>query len=802
MRKLQLIFVCLLAFTHLAFAQNLNVPGLQEEVEAFRDPWGINHIYAQNEHDLFFTQGYLAARDRLFQFEIWRRQATGTVAELLGAREIKRDIGTRLFKFRGDMKQELNHYHPRGEEIVNAFVAGVNAYIAEINKTPEKLPIEFKLLKTKPQSWTPEVVISRHQGLLGNIKTELETGRAVAAIGAEKLKEMEYFHPFDPNLNLDAAIDPELLKEDILELYNAYRTAVKFQPSDLQASRENEQKYRDLALQWDTDFELDRQEMRNAIGSNNWVVSGERTQSGYPMMANDPHRALAAPALRYWAHLVAPGWNVIGGGEPEIPGISIGHNEYGAWGLTVFSTDGEDLYVYKTNPDNPNQYQYKGQWESMTIVKETIKVKGAPDMEVELKYTRHGPVVFEKPEENAAFALRCAWQEPGGAPYLASLRMNQAHNWEEFREACKYSNIPGENMVWADRQGNIGWQAVGIAPVRRNFSGLVPVPGDGRYEWEGYLPVQAKPHAYNPGEGYVITANENLTPTSFEFPEAIGFEWSDGYRGDRLKEVIASGRVLSLGDMAALQNDYLALPARELVPMLKNLSISDKTIAAARDQLLAWDFVLDKNSTTAAIYAAWEKAISSRMKELMIPAEAKPFVTSLSTYKVIGWLLAPVPEFGKDPVKGRDELLVSALAAAVSGLEEKLGSDQRRWQYGQEKNHHVYIKHPMSEAVSADVRKKLDVGPAPRGGYGLTPGVTGSGDRQTHGASFRIIVDTQNWDRTIGINSPGQSGDPDSPYYRNLFELWANDKYFPVYYSRDKIEKVAEERLVLIGGER
>lgn len=790
------------SFLLLAFfainAQSLQVTGLHEEVEVHRDPWGINHIYAKNEHDLFFAQGYLAAKDRLFQLEIWRRQATGTVAELLGEREIKRDIGTRLFKFRGDINQEMRHYHERGETIIPAFVDGVNAYIAEINATPGKLPLEFQLLKTRPQPWTPEVVVSRHQGLLGNIGDELKTARAVAAIGADKLKEIEYYHPFEPDLTIDPAIDKALLSEDILELYNAYRRSVKFQPSDIQAGlREKTDKYRELANMRDTDFELDRQELRNAIGSNNWVVSGELTQSGYPMLANDPHRALAAPSLRYWSHLVAPGWNVIGAGEPEIPGISIGHNEYGAWGLTVFSTDGEDLYVYETNPDNPDQYKYKGQWENMTVVTETIKVKDRPDVVVELKYTRHGPVVYEKADRQVAYAVRCAWQEVGGAPYLASLRMNQATTWEEFREACEYSNIPGENMIWADKQGNIGWQAVGIAPVRRNFSGMVPVPGDGRYEWDGYLPIQAKPHAYNPAEGYVITANENLTKTDYEFPEAIGFEWSDGYRGDRLKEIIASGRVLSLGDMAAMQNDYLALPARELVPMLKNLAITDQKAIDARQKLLAWDFVLDKGSTTASIYVAWEKEINARMKVLMIPEAARLHISGLSMFKVIGWLQAPPPEFGADPVKGRDDLLVSSLSAAVADLEQRLGKDQRKWQYGQEKNHHVIVKHPMSEAVSAEVRKKLDVGPAPRGGYHLTPGVTGSGLNQTHGATFRIIFDTQSWDRTLGINSPGQSGDPESPYYRNLFDLWANDRYFPVYYSKDMIERVAKERLVL-----
>ena len=532
------------------------IPGLEKEVEIIVDEWGIPHIYAQTEKDLFFAQGFYAAQDRLFQFEIWRRQATGTVAEILGERELKRDIGTRLFKFRGDIQREMDHYHPRGSLIITSFVAGVNAYIGLTRKNPDMLPPEFGLLGIAPEPWTPEVVISRHQGLLGNIGQELTTGRAVAAIGAEKVKEISYFHPEDPQLELDPKIDKELLSKDILGLYNAYRRPIRFQPDDLISDANADwETYRNLARVEEREREeIQHSELWN-IGSNNWIVSGKLTQSGYPIMANDPHRAQSAPSLRYMAHLVGPGWNVIGGGEPEIPGISIGHNEHGAWGLTVFRTDAEDLYVYETNPENPDQYRYQGAWENMRIIKEAIPVKGRKDpVVVTLKYTRHGPVVFEEKAKNAAFAVRCGWAEIGGSPYLASLRMNQARNWEEFQQACNYSNIPGENMIWADREGNIGWQAVGIAPVRRNWSGLVPVPGDGSYEWDGYLPIIAKPNLLNPEEGYFATANENVVPKEYLYMDAIGFSWSDPYRGDRVREFLSSGRKHSLMDMAALAN--------------------------------------------------------------------------------------------------------------------------------------------------------------------------------------------------------------------------------------------------------
>lgn len=783
-------------------AETLTVPGLERPVEIVKDVWGISHIYAETEHDLFFAQGYNAARDRLFQFEIWRAQATGTTAEILGPRAIERDHGTRLFRFRGDRTLELNHYHPRGEQIITAYVDGVNAYIDQALANPEALPLPFHLLGILPKHWTPEVVISRHQGLLGNIADELDTGRAVCLIGAERVKALEYYHPHEPNLELDPSLDCEsLLEDDILGLYRAYRRDIDFRPGDIVAAelRADDERWARLAAALDDEERALRDDARESIGSNNWVVSGERMQDGYAFMANDPHRRQAVPSLRYWVHLVGPGWNVIGGGEPEIPGVSIGHNGYGAWGLTVFSTDGEDLYVYETNPENANQYRYDGGWEDMRVIEETIDVKGAEPVTVELKYTRHGPVTFEDPEKHIAYAVRPAWMEIGGAPYLASLRMDQAMSWEEFRDACRYSHIPGENMVWADRDGNIGWQAVGIAPIRRNFSGMVPVPGDGRYEWDGYLPIEEKPHELNPERGYIETSNSNYTPPDFAHLDAIGFTWADPFRWARASEVLSSGRKLNMMDMVRLQHDYLSIPARTLVPLLSGLEVGetgDADVDRARRRLLDWDYVLDKNSVEAGIYVAFERRLIDNVNALFVPPEVSDYVR-VGMKRAIDWLLAPDGAFGVDPITGRDAFVLRALLEAMQDLREKLGPEMDGWTYGQEQYKHALIRHPLAPAVNEETRARLNVGPAPRGGNGHTVGNTGNGDNQTSGASFRIFVDTRDWDNTLGMNSPGQVGDPDHPLYDNLFELWANDRVFPAFYSREKIDSVAFERLQL-----
>ncbi len=798
----QKIKACLIVFLTgcfltIATAQEkltLTLKGLKDKVEVLRDQWGVNHIYAGNQHDLFFVQGYCAAKDRLFQFEIWRRQATGTVAELLGSEEVKRDLGTRLFRFRGDMQKEMAHYHPQGVAIITAYTEGVNAYIDEMLAHREQLPVEFRLLNMLPGKWTPEVVISRHQGLLGNITEELDIGMAVVRAGDKKVKELMWFHPQDPLIRLDTAIRGDLLSTKILEPYNAYRKDVVFSKKDIQNAE----------VDPDAVMNLNQQIQKNQTqpfehgveGSNNWIVSGSRTASGHAMLANDPHRKIAVPSLRYMVHLVAPGWNVTGGGEPEIPGVSIGHNEHGAWGLTIYETDGEDLYVYDLNPANLLQYRYKGNWVNMKEIQESIPVKNESPRKVTLRYTLHGPVTYIDSLNHKAYAVKCAWLEPGGAPYLASLRIDQAKNWEAFRDACNYSNIPGENMIWADKKGNIGWQAVGIIPIRKNFSGLVPVPGDGRYEWAGYLPIKERPHLLNPSKGFFATANQNVTPDNYLHWDAVGYTWADPYRGNRINDVLSKDEKMTIPKMEALQTDYFSLPASTLVPLLRNIGSSDAMTTAALEKVLSWDFVLTKESIAAGVYAMWEKELMLEAKKRFIPVNLTGLI-GFQLNKLITWLRMPDDKFGDDPAAGRNAFLKTTFEKAVSTLSNKLGNDINTWFYGQGKYKHISLQHPLASFVAAALKEKLNMGPLPRGGNSHTPGATGGADNQQSGASFRMIVDTGDWDAAVMINAPGQSGNPDSPFYKNLFGLWANDQYFPAYYSKEKIRKVTVETIVL-----
>ena len=750
-------------------AKQQALPGILEEVIVRRDSWGINHIEAKNEQDLFFSQGYLAAKDRLFQFELWRRKATGTTAELVGPAGLKSDIGARLLRYRKDMDLELNHYHPRGKLIIESYVAGVNAYIEETRKDPALLPFEFTKLGIKPGLWTPEVVVSRHNGIRSNAEQELSIGRALAHVDTQKIKELLWFHPGDPDLTLDPAIDPNWLAADLLDLY--------------------------LAVGEDIPFEglFESEEMPE--GSNNWIISGARTQSGFPILANDPHRRIALPSLRYIVHLKAPGWNVIGGGEPVIPGVSIGHNDRGAWGLTIFQSDAEDLYVYELNPANPNQYKYQSNWEDMTLIEERIAIKGQPDSLVTLRYTRHGPVTYLDTQNHRAAAVRAAWLEPGAAPYLASLRMNQATNWAEFQEACNYSFIPGENMIWADKTGTIGWQAVGITPKRPNFSGMVPVPGDGRYEWDGYWPNSLKPSLTNPEKGFWATANQHVTPADYPYPEALAFTWADPFRGDRVNEVLAQDSSATLAKSMALQVDVTALPARQLTPLLLQTPISDPKGVEALEWMRNWDYQLLPESVAAGMYVAWERALVKEVRKRLVPEAVQGLIQPPLT-QIIRWMNQPELVFKENALSQRDQLLAQTWATALDDLAKQLGPKLTDWAYGQTDYKHIALQHPLSKWVDAQTQQQIDLGPLPRGGYAHTPTANGSGNNQTAGESFRMVTDLADWDLTQMTNTPGQSGDPRSPFYQNLFEDWAKDRYFPAYFSDKKIKKHTNELLI------
>ena len=372
--------------------------------------------------------------------------------------------------------------------------------------------------------------------------------------------------------------------------------------------------------------------------------------------------------------------------------------------------------------------------------------------------------------------MRNGWSEIGGSPYLASLRMDQAKNWDEFREACTYFHIPGENMVWADKYGDIGWQAVGIAPIRSTFNGLVPVNGDGNFDWDGYLPIIQKPNLFNPEIGYISTANQNVTPDTYKYWDAIGFDWADPYRGDRINKFLEDKERFNMEEMLELQVDYFSIPADEI------LSISDGLIKSNLeyyDKLREWDKKLTKNSIEAGIYIEWQNQLFFEINNTHIPKNVQKYI-NMQLFRVI-------EKISNMELEERSELLNRTFNSTIIKLKNKFGDNHEKWVYGQEKYKHVKIYHPLENIVNDSIRDIIALKTYPRGGDGYTPGSTSNDMNQSSGGSFRVMIDTGDWDNSFATNSPGQSGNPESKFYKNLYEDWANDIYFPLLYSKYKI---------------
>lgn len=748
-------------------AEEISAAGLKQRAEILIDRWGVPHIYAANFDDAFFVQGFNAARDRLFQIDLWRRRGLGRLAEVLGPNYLEQDKAARLFLYRGAMDREWKAYGPQARRMAEAFAAGINAYIGWLDGEPGRLPVEFQILGYRPAKWTAsDVVRIRSHGLTGNLNNEVARARVFCAAGAEDGPKFDHFRSgLQPKWNIQI---PEgagfCLPADVLRLYSLATQAVRFEAPP--APAENE-------------------------GSNNWTIAPSKSATGRAILASDPHRAYSTPSLRYIVHLSAPGLNLIGGGEPSLPGVSIGHNGTIAFGLTRFYIDQEDLYVYELNPRNPRQYRYRGRWERMRVVRETIPVKGAAPVKAELAFTRHGPVIWS--DANRAYAVRSSWFEPGTSAYFGSASYALAKGFEEFRAGIAKALVPGLNYVYADTEGGIGWVAGGLAPIRPNWDGLLPVPGDGRYEWAGFWSGSQLPSVHNPPAGFFATANEMNLPADYPAAERkLGFEWVNASRAARIAEVLRPLEKVTIEESMRLQNDITSMPARRLAALLARLDSADETERAALALMRGWDGVEHAESAPAALYEVWvARHLGRAYLRAVLPEKVAEAVRTPDMAVMLDTL-----EQGTLPA--RDTLMLNTLAAAYRETSALLGADAARWQWG--RLHHNLPAHPLLEVVDAEMRTKLQVGPFPKSGGPHTPNQSGyhaTDFRQTGGASFRLVVDVGNWDNSRAVNHPGQSGNPDSPHYRDLAPLWLRGDYFPLVFTRAAVEEALRERILL-----
>jgi penicillin amidase len=743
----------------------LAIAGLSKPVTVLRDPWGIPHIYAETQDDLFFAQGFVAAQDRLFQMEIWRRAAEGRLSEILGPKHVERDRIARLLRYRGDLDAEYASYAPDAKAIIQSFVRGVNAYIETVRDRP---PIEFELAGFRPEPWTPEVCLSRLASLSVTGYAAYEVARAllVRELGAEAAAELFPPDPAAP-LQVPEGLDLALVDPKVLAGFFAAGASVSFEPQD------------------------------RRDGSNNWVVDGSLSATGKPLLANDPHRSIGVPSLRYMVHLVGPGWNVIGAGEPALPGVAAGHNDRVGFGFTIVGIDQQDLYVEEINPKNPNEvrsHDRRDRWVPIKIERDTIRVKGADPVPVDLKFTEHGPVIFEDPARHRAWALRWVGSEPGTAGYLGSLSLNRARSWPEFLKALERWKVPSENHLYADVDGNIGWKVAGLAPVRKGWHGLLPVPGDGRYEWQGFLPAAELPQDFNPGRHFLATANHNILPPGYQ--HELGYDWGPPFRFERIVEVLSQpGRRFTAEDFQRLQHDEVARPARAFVDLLVQAHAANAADADLRpwiERLARWDRVVSKDSGEAALYVLWMDKLPAAAFRKSIPEALWPVVNGAVANNLLRLLQQPSPRwFGKDPGAGRDAALLSSLREAVAETRKRLGGDPAAWRWGA--IHRTSFRHPLADRDGIFELPSYEMG-----GDGDTLRITlGQDFKVNFGASFREVLDVSDWDLSVATSVPGQSGQPLSPHYADLLPLWATGRYFPLLYSRERIEAESKERLVL-----
>lgn len=776
-------------------SETRQLDGLDGDVEVVTDRWGVPHIYATTRHDAYVAQGFQAARDRLFQIDLWRRRGLGRLSEVFGSRFLAQDRATRLFLYRGDMRAEWLAYGTATRDVVSAFVSGVNAYVDWALRAPdERLPPEFAALGHRPAHWEPEDVVRiRTHGLLYNAEQELARGLTVRDLGvaAEELRSVR-----DPHTDL-VVPDAEVLTHLTDAVLDVYRLA--FAPADF------------------TGLPGAPEAATVPSGSNNWAVSPKRSATGRPVLANDPHRAVTVPSLRYLTHLEAPGMSVIGAGEPNLPGVSIGHNGRVAFGLTIWPVDHEDLYVYELHPDDDLRYRYRGAWEAFTVVEERTAVAGAGEETLRLTYSRHGPVVHVDTDARVAVAVRAVWLEPGMAPYLASLEYQDADDADEFRRALRRWGAPGANQVFATASGDIGWQGCALVPRRPGWDGAMPVPGDGRYEWDGFARLEELPGVRNPDSGWCSTSNQENLPGGFDNDAlTITTDWYTRGRHERLRGWLDGDEPVDVASSVRMQSDATNLHGRRLLDRLAGLGDPPRH-AEQWAELQAWDGVEAADSRPALVFQIWARRhlrpwlVDRCLERIGADAErAKAarhrLVRADTLFSDLRPDLRMIDLF--DPGDPADaELLRSGvdetLGAALAEIAVLLGDDDpSSWTWGA--LHRTELRHTVFGHTPDAPARWRALPSVPRAGSGDTVGLSGHDPafNAVMGSSFRIAVDVGEWDATLVLNSPGQSGDPQSPHYADQLEAWADGDAFPLVYTRAAVDAAAESRLLLTPQDR
>jgi penicillin amidase len=801
----------------------VKLSGLNFPVDIYRDSYGIPNIYAQTTHDLFFAQGYVHAQDRFWQMDFWRHIGSGRLSEMFGKSQLDTDTFLRTLGWARVVQKELDAISPDELALLQAYADGVNAYLA--SHKGAALSLEYAVLKLltpgySPEPWQPLNTLTWAKAMAWDLSSqgapEIERAVLSKTLTTEQIAELFPPYPSDhpdvvPNFSISATPGGMTSQSPgiraLVDMYPAFEsllTNIKNVTSVMGPSS-------------------------SEIGSNNWVISGSRTATGKPFLANDMHLSEQMPSIWYeiGLHCTPKGpncpYNVVGFSFAGVPGVIVGHNDRIAWGFTNVGPDVLDLYIEKINPDNPNQYEVNGQWVDMTLVHETLQVAGSTPVDLTVRYTRHGPIIGDN--SNATFAESDKWGVNLPAKYAISMRwtalepaniyqaifgLDSAQNWDEFRKAAAYFTVPAQNMVFADIDGNIGYQTPGNIPIRLpGQTGTYPVPGwTDEYEWQGYIPFDQLPNAYNPPEGFIASANNAVVGSSYTYN--ITMDWDYGFRAARIVQLIqtAPGPI----DAAYIQkihgDDYNA-SAAYMVPLLLQLPLQDEHLIEVRKILAGWDYQDRMDLAAPALYNVFWRAVLGRTFHDDLPQEYWPDGSD-RWFEVMRRLVqTPTSTWWDDKtttaVETRDDILALALSDAVTQLQQLLGKDTSKWTWG---DLHTLTFHNQSLGTSgvAPIEAIFNRGPYRTSGGGSIVNATAWNAAKTDALktyqveslpSERLIVDLSNLTASLSVITTGESGHAFQSNYTDQANLWRTIQYHPMLWDQQQVEGAAKAHLVL-----
>jgi len=736
----------------------LAVSILDKDVTVTRDDKGVPHIFAETDADLYRAQGFVQAQDRLFQMDLARRQASGRLSEIIGEATINTDKHFRTFSLRNAAEKSLAAYDADSKQVLEWFAEGVNAFIDQAKST-NTLSYEFALLGYEPEQWTvvDSLTIGKYMAydLGGNWNTLAFRHWALQNFDEEKAKELFITYPENASSIIEAN------KNNPVSVAGQFNTELL--PNEFN-------------------------------GSNNWVVSGDKTKSGKPILADDPHLGLSTPSIWYQMHLQSPEQNVSGVIFAGIPGVILGHNDEIAWGVTNVGPDVQDLYIEIPNPDNPTQFRYDGEWEQAEVRNEPIKVKDGETVDFEVIVTKHGPImtdlVFKETEPSAEFSMQWTALQPT-TELRAVLGFNKSKSWDDFEQALEDFKAPAQNFVFASKDGTIAYKANGQIPLRKQGDGQLPVPGDSSdYGWEGFIPWDELPTVVNPEEGFIATANNEVIGE--EYPYHITDFWAQPYRFERIKEVLEANDSLTVEDMMNLQMDQHNLYAREFLPdLLTSIKSMDKdkkyseVIALLED----WNLVDAKELGAPLVFHTLMLQLQEVLFKEQMPEDM--YNMMYGKFNITDQLLrktyAGETSIWMEEQGGVDAAVYKAFERTVAQIEDQFGKTVSKWQWGD--FHQLTFDHSLGSA-SPILAAYFNAKKVPIGGSKVTVQAADNdlAGNVNHGASWRFVADVGDLSSAYHIVGPGQSGHVKSDWYQDQVMDWANGNYHETFVQKEAIK--------------